>query len=349
MTQLIPDETDAFQRLVALAQATQNLNQPIPLPPSIRERIETPIQRGLDQPLVSPIAGIPRSQTTNREAMLRLMDLAPGVGDVIAIDDAIKMLREGRPGMAAFSAATALPGIGDVGALLKMAGPSLAGLAILPRLNRAKKLGFTDDVMFHGTTGDLARFDPALFGSSTQAKSARQGVWLTNNPDEAAEYADLAAHNKLIGPIKQRMDLLEAQARMDPSKWSEWEELQALGEKLELTPEKGQTIFPLRTKGKYLEFDAKEQLWGDVKDQVDGVIDKARRQGLDGVEVKNIKDAPFTGSAGRPTTHRLVFDPKNIRSINAAFDPKKINSPELLAGIAAGAIAINALLPQDGK
>jgi hypothetical protein len=35
---------------------------------------------------------------------------------------------------------------------------------------------------------------------------------------------------------------------------------------------------------------------------------------------------------GGDTTHYVIKDPKNIRSIFAAFDPKKANSPDMLAG-----------------
>ena len=50
------------------------------------------------------------------------LNVMPGTGDAVAVQDAIRYGQEGRPGMAAFSAATALPGIGDVAAMLKGGG-----------------------------------------------------------------------------------------------------------------------------------------------------------------------------------------------------------------------------------
>lgn len=44
-----------------------------------------------------------------------------------------------------------------------------------------------------------------------------------------------------------------------------------------------------------------------------------------------------------------IFDPKNIRSTNATFDPSKKDSANLLAGIGAAGVGISALAPQDAS
>lgn len=311
------------------------------------------------------------------------LNVVPGVGDVIALDDAKRAYQQGNIGEAAFNAITAIPAIGDIATAAKVGLPAIGGIggivggmmrhgknvptgmsrqagtigdaSKLPmdeasRLARAKELGFGDEVMYHGTTGELSKFDPTLYGSSTQAESARHGVWLTSSPDEAGEYADLAAHNKIFTPIKEKMDLLEAQARTDPSKWDEWERLQAQWEKLETIQEKGQAIYPLKVrKGKYLEYDAKGNMWGDVEADINKMINKAKSEGYDGFELKNIKDMPYSGSAGRPTTHKLIFDPKNIRSAHAKFDPAKKASANILAGGAAATIGARAAIQDDQR
>lgn len=58
-------------------------------------------------------------------------------------------------------------------------------------------------------------------------------------------------------------------------------------------------------------------------------IDKARADGHDGIIIHNVIDT-YDGK-GKPTTIRAVFDPSNIRSTNAAFDPSQSGSSKLLA------------------
>jgi hypothetical protein len=63
-------------------------------------------------------------------------------------------------------------------------------------------------------------------------------------------------------------------------------------------------------------------------------IDQARADGHDSVVIRNVIDT-YDGK-GKPSTIRAVFDPSNIRSINAAFDPDKAASPILTAGAGGG-------------
>jgi GH24 family phage-related lysozyme (muramidase) len=82
-------------------------------------------------------------------------------------------------------------------------------------------------------------------------------------------------------------------------------------------------------------------------------------------EVQRIKDEGFEGirvfdkmedglGVGK-TQETVVFDPKNIRSVNAKFDPSKANSADIMALRAplavsgAGGAAAYALSPQDAK
>ena len=40
---------------------------------------------------------------------------------------------------------------------------------------------------------------------------------------------------------------------------------------------------------------------------------------------------------------RMVFDPKNIRSVNAKFDPSKTDSSNLLSSILTGGVGLSVL------
>lgn len=55
------------------------------------------------------------------------------------------------------------------------------------------------------------------------------------------------------------------------------------------------------------------------------IIDQAKAEGFDGVRFKNVNE----GAVGDQIA---IFDPSNIRSVNAAFDPDKAASPILTAG-----------------
>lgn len=80
------------------------------------------------------------------------------------------------------------------------------------------------------------------------------------------------------------------------------------------------------------------------------------RQGLQDqgyVGVKYVNTAPMeTATASDPTSY-IVFDPKNIRSRFAAFDPSKAGSSDLLAsivgGVGAGAMMRQSLLNMMGQ
>jgi hypothetical protein len=56
----------------------------------------------------------------------------------------------------------------------------------------------------------------------------------------------------------------------------------------------------------------------------------AKAEGYDGLKVTNLSDEAGYGNY-RPATHYGIFDPKNIRSRFAKFDPAKADSSDLLA------------------
>jgi hypothetical protein len=66
------------------------------------------------------------------------------------------------------------------------------------------------------------------------------------------------------------------------------------------------------------------------------IIEDARASGTDGVQIRGIQNFEH----GPLSTTTVIFDPANIRSINAAFDPDEAGSSNLLAGVGAPAGAI---------
>jgi hypothetical protein len=69
----------------------------------------------------------------------------------------------------------------------------------------------------------------------------------------------------------------------------------------------------------------------------------ARRSGnYDGMVIRNVYD-PGTLRTKAVSDTYAVFDPANIRSVNAAFDPAKRGSANLMAGAAGATIGLSAL------
>jgi hypothetical protein len=205
------------------------------------------------------------------------------------------------------------------------------------RIQRASEQGYNTDV-YHGTAEDVTAFDPAKFGASTGAHSAKQGVWTVSDETTAAGYAQYAAND---AKIKALLD--DAAKWEKKGDWDKYDEAVAAAEDLEKTNRDndfmgGQNVMPLKVRGKYLEQDMGGAEFVDVERDIKTLIDKARRAGYDGVKFHNLADD--VGRNARPATHVLTFDPKNIRSKNAAFDPAKKDSANLLAGAAATALGL---------
>lgn len=110
---------------------------------------------------------------------------------------------------------------------------------------------------------------------------------------------------------------------------------------------KGSNVLPVLGRGKILQFDGTA-----------GSLDHAKQLGFNSVEDYRaaIQSAggyeqllKKLGYDGRESGKQLVvFDPKNIRSVNAAFDPTKANSKNILAGGVAGAVA-NEAMDEDSE
>ncbi len=204
------------------------------------------------------------------------------------------------------------------------------------RFTRAREQGFNVDTpLFHGTAADINAFDPAKLGSSTESFSANQGVWLSSSPDTARSYAEYAAKD-----VPVRAKLREADAAEARGDWDAYDKALVDAEDLEQAiynePRRGQNILQLTAKGKMMEIDADGAEFMDIQDDINSAIRSAKAQGFEGVTFKNLSDD--VGGYSKPSDHTIVFDPANIRSTNAAFDPAKSTSSNLLASSPIAAI-----------
>jgi hypothetical protein len=206
------------------------------------------------------------------------------------------------------------------------------GRAALPmdepaRMARAKADGFdTETVLYHGTATNVSAFDPRKAGGVTKARSAKLGTWLTSSPKTADGYADFASGK----PVQDLMDASYAAERA--KQWDKANALMAKAEAIESSGGSGQNIMPLYVKGKIKSIDMDGVKYDPDDVNLSEMVRDAKREGFDGLKLKNFSDEAGYGNY-EPTDHIVIFDPKNIRSKFAKFDPDERNSAVLSAGI----------------
>lgn len=220
------------------------------------------------------------------------------------------------------------------------------------RMQRAREQSYLPETVYHGTAQDISEFNPQKFGGSvTKAGSAKMGTWFSDNPDVSATYARYAAEDLPVSRILEQADRAGRARNFD-----EQERLYALAEEMELSGQLrnagGQNIIPARIKGSMFEVDAEGATMPDLDEsQLYQWAQEAKSKGYDGLKIKNFSDNADYGQY-LPATHYLVFNPANIRSVNAAFDPTKSSSANLMAGVMGGAVGLSALrqlMPQQER
>jgi hypothetical protein len=212
------------------------------------------------------------------------------------------------------------------------------------RLERAKKLGFkTERRLYHGTVGAFPAFDKAKGGSATKAKSGRLATWLVDDPKTASGYADNAADQSVTRLIEKSQ---QAERRGD---WDAAHDFMARAEKLEQEGVTGASVMPLYIKGRLKKYDMDGAQYDPDDINITEMLRQAKSEGYDGAEFVNFSDEAGYG-VYNPATHIAVFDPRNIRSTKAAFDPANQDSANLLLSNAAkGGTAANAIKSAEDR
>lgn len=178
------------------------------------------------------------------------------------------------------------------------------------RATRAKDLGYNKEV-FHGSgRGDLESLDSSKVhtgGSLNGIPNESPGTFTTLNPEFAGVFTDknkgsiyklkTNAKNVFDSNNPEHLDLLKQQLEKLPK--NRW--------KFGDTPER--IINDLKTK---------ENTWHAMEDN--NVLNSIKELGFEGYN---------TSEVGNKNT--AIFDPKNIRSTNAAFDPRFKDSPYILS------------------
>lgn len=144
--------------------------------------------------------------------------------------------------------------------------------------------------VFHGTAADISEFNPAMFGTNTRASGDELGIFTTAKTDLANQYAEIAGRGGWYG-------------RKSPGDANVMPLLARMQ-----SPKKYETASSF-----YKEADvaAANRALGEMRRNL-------QREGFDSVQV-------------RPDLEEVViFDPSNLRSRFAAFDPARINENDLL-------------------
>lgn len=186
------------------------------------------------------------------------------------------------------------------------------------RMARARDMGFdTSQVLYHGTGKDFDAFNPG-----TRGNGAVRNIYLTDNPEIADIYANSQNYglrgggSPMVYPVfaKAEKPLVVSDKGPDGSfGWVSDNLAAALG--VEHPPA-----------GKY-----------------SSLYDEARRQGYDQVQIREMTDL------GGNQTQYIPLEPKNIRSVNAAFDPAKADSSFLLASDTGRPNPLGAALTSDNQ
>jgi SepF-like predicted cell division protein (DUF552 family) len=213
------------------------------------------------------------------------------------------------------------------------------------RMGRAKEMGFdTETVLYHGTDAEFDEF--SLTGKRFPALGI--GHYFSPNPNKASGYGSqilpvYLKTNKLLDWSKlspdQRLEIANALAEKAPK-----EVLAGFGNIKE-------EILPSDPKQARARFEEIKKATADnyhdrakpVMDQNDAgqVVVRYTQPGLESAKPTDLLNlaqmydreiAKRLGyDAAKYGDEIVVFDPKNIRSVNAAFDPEKSGSSTLLA------------------
>lgn len=187
------------------------------------------------------------------------------------------------------------------------------------RLARGLEQGFDinlnnprESVWLHGThKPDFQAFDPAYFGQGGGSKN-EEAFWFTRVPDVAAEYSNRSPHN-LWSSDKSTDPLRLSQPRTIPvftRPHSQFEVSAASHPDLDIGQER-------------IMYD--NSYFRDI-------LEQAKHEGHRSVLFKNVRDMG-------PTSDQLaVFQPHDIRSVNAMFDPNKRFDPNLLSSLVAAGL-----------
>jgi hypothetical protein len=186
------------------------------------------------------------------------------------------------------------------------------------RMARAREMGFdTETPLYHGTDADFQAFDNGKIGTGSGAQAYGHGTYVSNKADVAEQYGDVSY------PVLTRdgdvgvMDWTMPMAGQKP-------EIQSLV----------RTYAP-NTPGMATGFDLMKSISGSNPTPYTSAADRAMATASDRLGSAGVSGVKFPDGAA---TNLVVFDPRNIRSRFARFDPRLKHLANLSAGV--GGVAV---------
>jgi len=329
-----------------------------PLNPAFRDTVSSAVSNLLGSSNIAGREGYDRSRYA--DMLTGSVDFVPGVSEAAGVGDVRREVSQGNyPGAALAGVATALgvvPVIGDAAA------KAVRGLDMsqAARMQRARELGFdVDKVFYHGSGESFDEFDPLKMGKTDEGWFGK-GFYFSPNPEIANQYA--AGRSPNVQQV-----YLRAKNPYD------WRKNEGVGMRLGTPEERYAKTREIMSKGYdavdvssdriklspdqalpddvFLAIVRRSQEMGDPV-MPRAMIEQALKSGMEYSDFARYygNDIASMMPVERTLTERVVFDPANIRSINAAFDPEKRGSANLMAGVGgvlAGGSALRALLPQE--
>ena len=184
------------------------------------------------------------------------------------------------------------------------------------RFQRAREMGFdVDNILYHGTAADFPAFDASRGGSVTGARSARSATWLSDSPDVAESYAAFAAD-------KAVQDLIDRSYRAEvDGDFNLAERLMREAQRVEAAGVEGANIISVYGPRNLRRVDMAGDQYDPDDMSLSGLLSQAQQSGASGLELTDfIDNADFANMTS--ATHRGIFNPVNIRSEFARFDPR---------------------------
>ena len=171
------------------------------------------------------------------------------------------------------------------------------------RMGRAKEMGFdTETAVYRGLTRP--------YDADTLAPGRFQ--FLAHDPNVASEYARNFADREGANVVKAF--LRKPNPLVIDAGGANWDRIDTRN-----LPEELRAIL-------------------DPRAAISAIATAAKSRGYGHVTVRNVVDRA-DGGVGSPTTVEVIWDPSNIRSVNAAFDPEKSTSSTLLAAAPFAAVS----------
>jgi len=204
------------------------------------------------------------------------------------------------------------------------------------RMQRAAEQGFNVDMpVYHGTRSDIQEFSVQDQVRNRKSDAPPGVFFFSSSPEIAGSYSassrSKAGAANIIPANLRLQNPLVVDAKGNP--WSQ----------IELNNDFMSKIDPRRFPAAQNKLPDGSGMDRMLTFSTNELAEIARRSGnYDGMVIRNVYD-PGTLRTKAVSDTYAVFDPANIRSINAAFDPSKRGSANLMAGAAGATIGLSAL------